>query len=476
MALEKVTAAVRRRGVLPVLLLVVALAASLVMLAIVPRPTARAPVLQAMGATPGTSPSETTQPPAVTPREISPTVAPSEVSPAPPPAAPPVAIDSPADRRRNRPASPAKPAAGSCGTQPATACKPAPVRWPDCSVEAVAPTLDTNLIRNASFEKGPSCWRLPDRAVWEATGGTEGSGALAIQAERPPDDPYIHETAVEQCVPIGASEQLVLKARVKLDGMPVDRYANKMEVLWYDTADCSAGGEWGDQIVAEVVSGWQDLAGKSLKPTLTARAALIRIIQNGRSSNRGKAYWDEIALSPTQMSDGSNAAADRDSTERAGAAGTSYVVNGDFGADVHGWHARGDFEWIANEGDSSPGAARVSARSRTSHVVEIEQCATLRGERSFELGGSFKRDAASTGEGGARLRMTWYETPDCHGRSRTSDSAIPKRGVDGWQRLKVTGLSPPARAHSARITIIQAVEGLGGFYAWWDDIYFRAVD
>ena len=93
----------------------------------------------------------------------------------------------------------------------------------------------------------------------------------------------------------------MLKARVKLEGIPTKDYANRANVIWYDKEDCSQGGQWGAYIEPKRVVGWQDVVGQSVLASLTAKAALITIVQNGRDSAHGKASWDDISFSAVAL-------------------------------------------------------------------------------------------------------------------------------------------------------------------------------
>ena len=66
--------------------------------------------------------------------------------------------------------------------------------------------LGKNLLKNPSFENKLVDWKVPLGAIWSSNQGVHNSGGLIIQAEIPPDDQYIHETTVEQCVPLGPGE------------------------------------------------------------------------------------------------------------------------------------------------------------------------------------------------------------------------------------------------------------------------------
>lgn len=153
-----------------------------------------------------------------------------------------------------------------------------------------------NLLKNPSFERQIIDWRIRPGILWTPDGGVQNSGALAIHAERPKDDRYIHEVIAEQCVRLTSAERYRLSARIKLDGMPTNTVANRANMIWFESSDCSTGGQWGGYIEAKGIEGWQTVIGDKIMPALDAKAALVTLVQNGRTSNGGTAYWDDIYL------------------------------------------------------------------------------------------------------------------------------------------------------------------------------------
>ena len=129
------------------------------------------------------------------------------------------------------------------------------------------------LILAAQYEK----WSLPLSVLLAMPFGTFGAlaahsfhetknltcgegGALVINAPRPPDDPFIYETAVEQCVLLGDGSAFALTARFLREGVPLDPYANHAEIIWKESTNCSGGGQFGWYVKPEDRDGWQSLA------------------------------------------------------------------------------------------------------------------------------------------------------------------------------------------------------------------------
>lgn len=228
----------------------------------------------------------------------------------------------------------------------------------------------------------------------------------------------------------------------------------------------------GEYLEPRAVAGCQDLSIENVPAARTAKAALIKLVQNGRYSNDGEAFWDDLSLSATARQTHPDIVETRPRP-----VGTNYVVNGDFASSLQRWRHGSAAIWVSGEPDLAGGAAKISseAGARTPGVIVVEQCVDLGGEPWFELGATFKRDAASPARGGGRLRMTWYGDRGCRGRYRTTESAEP-RDVEGLQKLRIPRLARPQGARSADVTIIQSPRSDGRFSAYWDDVYLTVVD
>ena len=342
-------------------------------------------------------------------------------------------------------------------------------------------TLGKNLLRNNNFEKKLIDWKVPLGAFWSNNGGVNKSGALVIQAKKPPEDKYIHETKVQQCILLNAGQKFGLYAKFRHLKIPEKSHANRANVVWYESVDCTSGGQYGGYIEPkQYINGWQELRRENLKPALGSRAALITIVQRGRYSGGGKAIWDNISFEATEVFEQSKqqARAALKKDEHTLAIGKNYLLNGDFNKSIDAWRADNKISWSGIYGDSRPGSAKVDAVSKTGSIGSgaFSQCVNIGSNRKFILGGSFKRDDTSIQKGDARLRLTWYGGKNCSGRGKTSSKSKNPKAISGWQRLEIIGLSAPYNAQSALVEIIKVVSGKGKFTAYWDDIYLKAVN
>lgn len=151
------------------------------------------------------------------------------------------------------------------------------------------------------------------------------------------------------------------------------------------------------------------------------------------------------------------------------------IQNAQFTTDVTsgGWLAGlWGATWVGTEGNTAPGAARVDATSASGSIgaAGITQCTTA-APGTYDFGGAFKIEPASTQTGGARLRVTWFNGPSCTGSPTIGDSIDPTNAA-GWQPLAVNNTTAPGGTVSVMIELIQSVDGAGTFTAYWDDIYF----
>lgn len=330
----------------------------------------------------------------------------------------------------------------------------------------------TNLLLNADFEQQLSHWRVPVDTKWFPAHGINSSGVLQLSARKPPDDKYIHETVVKQCVPIGDGIKFSLGGSFRHEGRPVSKHANRLRVIWYASPDCTKGGQWGGYVEPADVSGWQYLSRDNLTPALSAQAAMVEIMQNGRYSNRAMAYWDNIYLVATEA-----AAAPARQPGYSLPANFDFIENGDFRRDLSAWRTGWRAQWVGYTGHHGVGAIKVTASSTKSSIGKgaFNQCVNFGSSQRFAMGASFKRVETSTQKGGGRLRVTWYEKGDCRGRARTDRHADPE-DISGWQALRVDNLQAEPGSVSARIEIIQTVLGPGEFSAYWDDVYFKTIE
>lgn len=341
--------------------------------------------------------------------------------------------------------------------------------------------LGKNLLKNPSFENRLIDWKAPLGAAWSSNQGVQGSGGLIIQAEIPPDDKYIHETTIEQCVPLGPGEKFQLKAKFKSETRLYGKYAknvgiaNRANVIWYETTDCSSGGQYGGYIEAENIPGWQDLRGASLMPAFQARAAKITIVQNGRHARGYKGYWDDISFFASEVFEQSSKKLNKPDSEHTLASNQNYVINSGFNSNLEGWHAW-RAKWSAR-GNQSTGSAKVTFTSKKGGLGAgaLDQCVNIGENTIFDFGARVKIDPASTQQGGGRIRVSWNDKENCSGRSKTDTHWDDVRDVDGWQTLEINDLVAPQGTHSAHLELIQTIKGPGRFSMYWDDVYFKAV-
>lgn len=332
--------------------------------------------------------------------------------------------------------------------------------------------LNKNLLSNSGFENHLIKWKFKTDVTWRAGIGTNGSAALQLHARKPPDDKYIHETVVSQCVPIGNGVKFKLGGSFMYEGHPLKNHANRLRVYWYESLDCMKGGQFGHYVQPKSVPGWQHLSRDGLTPALLAKAAKIEIKQNGRYTNNGKAYWDDIYLVATEISN----ATPRKPGYRL-PIGFDFIENGHFSQNISGWRTGWKSEWVSYAGHKNLGAIKVTAWSTKSSIGRgaFNQCVNFGAGGTFNLGASFKRDTTSTQKGNARLRVTWYEQSDCHGRAKTTPRHVDPDESYGWQSLQVKNLKAAPGSVSVRIELIQTVSGPGEHIAYWDDIYFKTV-
>ena len=334
--------------------------------------------------------------------------------------------------------------------------------------------LGKNILLNPSFENKLIDWLVPLGAHWTNNGGINSSAGLIIHASKPPDDRFIYETTVEQCIPLESGEMYQLKAKFKFDKPPIKYTANRANVIWYESIDCTTGGQWGAYLEPKISYDWQSLERNNIKPALDAKAAKITLVQNARYSNDGQAFWDDIHFAPSKLFEQSKPSR---SNSLHSDPGFNLLLNGAFYSGLQNWSIGWKTHHTLTEGAAAAGAAKVTAHSTTGSTGKhaMSQCVDINPDSQFEIGASFKRDELSTQEGGGRLRVTWYEKPNCQGRAKTDINWRDPENKRDWQKIKITGLTSPTSANSAKIEIIQHVKGYGEFTSYWDDVYFMST-
>lgn len=341
--------------------------------------------------------------------------------------------------------------------------------------------LGKNLLKNASFENKLVDWKVPIGAAWSNNQGINTSGGLIIQSEIPPDDKYIHETIVEQCVLLGPGEKFQLKAKFKTENIQTGefaknaRFANRVNVIWYESTDCTIGGQYGSYIEPKNILGWQNLSGGGLKPAFQAKAAKITIVQNGRYSRGRKGYWDDISFFASEVFERSSKEVKKQNREYTMAINQNYVKNSEFKRNLLSWRAW-KAEWSSNGGKSA-GSAKVTFKSNKGGMGAgaLDQCVNIGENTNFDFGASVKKDQTSTQGGGGRIRVSWNDKENCKGRSKTDSNWADVKDVYGWQDLKVNNLVAPPGTHSVHLELIQSIAGSGRYSMYWDDVYFKAV-
>lgn len=343
--------------------------------------------------------------------------------------------------------------------------------------------LGKNLLKNASFESKLIDWKVPLGALWTNNQGNNRSGGLIIQSEKPPEDKYIHETIVEQCVLLGPGSSFELSADFRLEKVAFgqqaekQKYSNRVNVIWYESSDCTTGGQYGHYIQPKNVAGWQTLTRKNITPALHAKAAKITIVQNARTYNGLKSFWDNINFSASEVFQQSGRGNDKANRKYTLAPGANHLKNGKFKSNLSSWRTGLETKWTST-GNKSAGSARTKAHSEKGGMGAgaFSQCVNFGTNKKFELGASVKKDTASTQDGGGRIRVSWNDKENCYGRSKTDNKSADIADISGWQQLQVTDLIAPDDTQSVLIEIIQSVKGPGSFFAFWDDIYFAATE
>ena len=341
--------------------------------------------------------------------------------------------------------------------------------------------LGKNLLRNASFENKLIDWRHPIGALWSKTQGVSNSGGLSIQAEIPPEDKYIHETVVSQCVILGEGEKFQLKAQFKAEKVYSGKYAekakfaNRANVIWYESLDCTSGGQYGGYIEPKNIHGWQSLSGGHLKPAFKAKAAKITIVQRGRYARGYNGYWDNIAFVASEVFEQSNKQNIKPNSKYTLPLNENYLKNGDFNTDITSWRGwKAKWSYVGNK---APGSSRVTFESKKGGfgTGAMSQCVNIGENTKFAFGTSVKIDETSTQKGGGVIRISWNDKENCSGRSKAGRTRVKIKDIQGWQHLKSDYLIAPSGTHSVHLELIQTIAGSGEFSVFWDDVYFNAV-
>lgn len=340
--------------------------------------------------------------------------------------------------------------------------------------------LGKNLLSNASFENQLANWRVQIGARWTANLGFENSGGLIIETSIPADHERFHETTLEQCVRLLPGEKYQLRAKFKTETPLTDDYAenakfaNRVNLIWYESPDCDSGGQFGGWIEAKNVAGWQDLLQSHLFPAFGAKAAKIVVVQNALYARSIRAYWDDIEFYVSEI-DNQPPVEDRIEPSDTLPMYENYIKNGNFNANIEAWHAY-KTSW-SRFGNTEPGSAKVSFGSDEGGygTGALSQCINIGENVKFELGASVSKDFSSSQNGAARIRVSWNNKRNCKGHSKTDTKYADINTFEGWHKLVVKNLVAPENTRSVRVEIIQSIAGPGIFSLYWDDVYFMAV-
>ena len=365
-----------------------------------------------------------------------------------------------------------------------------------CSVNAATQGPSQNLLRNGGFEEELRFWDTRHPVAWERLTAEGDSGALLMRAPFIERDRFVHEVSAKQCVQLDNAELLYIEAKMRFDGLPINRTAHRLNYLWFEDIACTYGGQFGGYLEPEPVTGWQLLDKSDLRPAMNAKSMSIQITQNQSASERelkwfegvmkwfcdlfgmdyatpiAAAYWDDVLVVPTYYAQ-AEAPSSLPELGTIYSVGENLMQNGDFGQSAEGWRLSSRAQWLAEQG-----AVRSAVQSEGSSlgVGVFSQCVKLDGHRLFRMGVRYKQDAASTQVGSGRLRVTWYSEERCRGQYKADTHHADITQESDWQTVLVDGLVRPEMARSAKVEIIQSVAGAGEYAGFWDDAFFTVKE
>lgn len=150
------------------------------------------------------------------------------------------------------------------------------------------------------------------------------------------------------------------------------------------------------------------------------------------------------------------------------------VQNPGFDTDISHWSTLSlwTIEWQSDEGFMASGAISVAATSSGGSIGAVgpSQCVSVRPGIPYDIGVAFKEDPSSTQAGAGRLRISWFSGLSCTSPIFPVTDLDPVPGITGWQDLFLPEFISPALAMSARVNLIQSVDDVGEFAAFWDDV------
>lgn len=343
-----------------------------------------------------------------------------------------------------------------------------------------------NRIQNAHFDTNLESWALASHSQrhaqafsWIRHDGHQKSGAISVQSTPPvnPEKRFIYEVAMTQCVKLDRGKRYRFAASFKAMGQYKSRHANRVNLYWYQSEDCSTHGQFADYLEPNPDDfGWQRIKKENRLRSLNAKAALITIVQSRRAGNNTQVYWDDIELTPTEM--GSNLASKPVVNHQYTLPpGQNYLKNPDFANNLVAWRYSGDTTWVSYAGGHAPGAARLAIFSDKGGygAHSLSQCVNIGANKIFQAGAKAMVDPVSTQEGGGIFRLSWYEGENCQGRGQAGFKEDRVENINGWQELTIERIEAPPGAQSASIYITRGVNDSGLFAYFFDDVYFKAL-
>jgi len=337
-----------------------------------------------------------------------------------------------------------------------------------------------NLVRNAGFEHNLNYWHSKydlEPFTYISEDGHTQNGALAVQTN-PPENPIknrFYQAEISQCVPLKDGLRYRFAASFKPQGDYLSQHTNRVNLIWYQSEDCSIHGEFSRYLEPEPgMDGWQKLA-HTVTRALNAKAAKIEITQNKLFANNTPALWDDIELVATEQLSMPDVP---DTSPYTLPAGVNYIKNSEFSENLKHWRFSGDTTWAANIGAASKGAARLAIFSDRGGygAHSFSQCITFGVPRVFSFGAKVKIDPASTFEGGGIFRLNWYENPGCSGRSAAGFKEDRVEYIEGWQSIGVNEITAPKNSKSASLYFTRGISDSGNFAYFVDDVFFKAIE
>ena len=164
----------------------------------------------------------------------------------------------------------------------------------------------------------------------------------------------------------------------------------------------------------------------------------------------------------------------------AGAQDVDLLVNGSFDEDLAGWNAfasgTSSASWNALDvgGSASSGSFRaemVYLGLGNPNNVNLNQCLNVVAAASYAFGASIRQQAGG-GEGGAFVRVSWFEDPGCGGDNVNTNDASIFLIDDTWRLAELTNVWSGS-ARSARFTLVNLSQDVSAPYvAFFDDAFF----